>query len=57
MIDILVAPWRVGHHLGRTVYAMVNPEPSDDDIFIGIFDGMDAAAHVVEIHNRGLGLL
>lgn len=43
--------WRTGRKLGRTIYAMVSPEPSDDDVLIGLMDTAELAAHVVEAHN------
>lgn len=43
--------WRVGRKLKRTIYAQWGPEPSDDDMLIGMLDTSWQAAHVVEIHN------
>jgi hypothetical protein len=43
--------WRVGRHLGRTVYAMHGDQPSDHDVFIGIFDTRALAETAVNDHN------
>ena len=43
--------WRTGRHLGRTVYALMGDEPSDEDPFLGIFDSASVAAAVVAEHN------
>lgn len=40
--------------MGRTLYAMVGDEPSDDDEYIGIVDTPDIADRIVEDHNRWL---
>ena len=45
-------PWRVGRKLGRTIYAQVGPEPSDDDELLGLMETESIAASVVEAHNR-----
>ncbi len=44
--------WRVGRKLGRTVYAMHGDEPSDHDVFIGLFDTRALAETAVADHNR-----
>lgn len=49
-----LAEWRVGRKVGRTIYAMVGPEPSDDDELIGVMDNRTVAARCVEDHNRSL---
>lgn len=54
MLDVNVAYWRTGRHLGRTIYAMVALEPSDDDVFIGIMDNADVAEQVITDHNLRL---
>jgi hypothetical protein len=45
-------PWRTGRKVGRTVYAQLGPEPSDDDPLIGLMDTPEMAARVVQDHNR-----
>jgi hypothetical protein len=47
-------PWRVGRKVGRTIYAMVGPEPSDDDVLIGVMDTRPLAERAVAAHNAGL---
>lgn len=44
-------PWRVGRHLGRTVYAMLGDEPSDDDPVLGMLDTPELAAEACAGHN------
>jgi hypothetical protein len=39
--------WRTGRKVGRTIYAQMGPEPSDDDPLIGVMDTPDLAALVV----------
>jgi hypothetical protein len=52
-MDPMTRYWRVGRHLGRTIYAMVDHEnPSDDDVFIGIMESEELAFHVVALHNQ-----
>lgn len=46
-----VCRWRVGHKLGRTVYAMVGETASDDDELLGMMDTPELAALVVNAHN------
>lgn len=46
--------WRVGRKLGRTVYAMVGPVVSDEDVCIGMFDSSLIAKAAVEAHNAAL---
>jgi hypothetical protein len=43
--------WRVGRHLGRTIYEMVGEAPSDEDIFIGIMETKELALLVISAHN------
>lgn len=43
--------WRVGRKVGRTIYAMVGDEPSDDDVLIGMMDSVELAALAVGAHN------
>ena len=44
--------WRVGRKVGRTIYAIVRNEPSDDDVLIGVMDTKALALDAVEAHNR-----
>jgi hypothetical protein len=54
MESVLDMKWRVGHKLGRTIYAIPSDSQGDDDhILIGIMDSADFADHVVADHNRG----
>jgi hypothetical protein len=46
--------WRNGRHVGRTLYAMAGPEPSDSDPLIGVMDTPELAARVVSDHNAAL---
>lgn len=47
--------WRVGHKLGRTIYARRTPATdSDVDGFIGVMDTRKLAEEAVEAHNRSL---
>lgn len=43
--------WRTGRKLGRTIYAQLDQDPSDYDMFIGIMDSPELAQHVVDAHN------
>jgi hypothetical protein len=43
--------WRVGRHLGRTIYLQVDHEPSDADIFLGIMETVELAERVVDCIN------
>ena len=51
MIDVLTAMWRTGRKVGRTIYAMVGEQPSDDDILIGMMDSIEIADRLVHDHN------
>ena len=44
--------WRVGRHLGRTIYEQVGDDPSDDDKVIGMMDTVELARIVVEAVNE-----
>ena len=57
MFDVDNAYWRLGRKLGRTIYAMVALEPSDDDVFLGIMDTAETAGRVVNDHNGMLDLM
>lgn len=39
--------WRTGRKVGRTIYAQLGPEPSDDDPLIGAMDTPELAAQAV----------
>lgn len=56
--DPMMAPmwlvWRQGRKVGRTIYAVVGPEPSDDDILIGVMDTPQLAGEAVNAHNQTL---
>lgn len=43
--------WRVGRKVGRTIYAQVNAEPSNEDRLIGVMDTPALARVAVEAHN------
>jgi hypothetical protein len=47
--------WRVGRHLGRTIYAQVGEEPSDADELLGMMDTVELAERVVQDHNAAEG--
>ena len=47
--------WRVGRKVGRTIYAQIGSEPSDDDPLIGVMDTIAIARAAVEGHNRLMG--
>lgn len=53
-LDPAKLPWRAGRKVGRTVYAQIGAEASDDDILIGLFDTEELAAEAVQAHNRAL---
>lgn len=46
-----VPAWRVGRSVGRTIYRMVGPEASKQDVLIGMMDTPELAAQVVEAVN------
>ncbi len=52
--DILDLRWRAGRKVGRTVYAQLGSEPSDNDPIIGMFDSVELAARAVKDHNSNL---
>lgn len=54
-INLAEAPWRPGRKVGRTIYAMVGPYPSDDDVLIGVMDTPELAEYAVDAHNFFLG--
>ena len=51
MPDPVSLPWRVGRKVGRTIYAVVYGEASDDDILVGMMDTEELAERVVADHN------
>ena len=53
MADPLSLPWRVGRHLGRTIYARLGPVASDDDPVLGMLDTRELAAEACEAHKPG----
>lgn len=56
--DPMAAPnwlfWRVGRKVGRTIYAQLGAEPSDNDRLIGMMDTPDLATEAVSAHNETL---
>lgn len=46
--------WRVGRRVPRHLYALVDAEPSDNDIPIGTLDTPEAALAAVKAHNDAL---
>lgn len=46
------ARWRTGRKVGRTIYAQLGAEPSDDDPLIGVMDTPEIAGRVVEAVNE-----
>ncbi len=46
--------WRTGRKVGRTIYAQLGPEPSDDDPIIGMMDTPELAEQAVRDHNQSL---
>jgi hypothetical protein len=51
MPELADLPWRWGRKVGRTIYAQLGPEPSDDDTLIGTMDTDVLAAVAVAAHN------
>lgn len=52
--DPMSLPWRVGSHVGRTVYAQAGNEASKTDVLIGVMDTPELAARACEGHNHML---
>lgn len=50
-VDYATTRWRTGRKVGRTLYAQLGPEPSDDDPLIGVMDTTELAAEAVAAHN------
>jgi hypothetical protein len=44
-------PWRTERKLGRTIYAQVGYEPSEDDVLIGMMDTAELANEAIVTHN------
>ncbi len=55
MVDVVDAVWRCGRKVGRTIYAQLGDQPSDDDVLIGVMDTSGLAARVVSDHNWLIG--
>jgi len=50
-------PWRVGRKVGRTIYAVVSDDTSDDDVLIGVMDTRELAHTAVVQHNLAVTLI
>lgn len=50
--DYADLPWRVGRTVGRTIYAQLGYDASDDDVLIGVMDSPALAYVAVVGHNR-----
>lgn len=46
--------WRTGRKVGRTIYAQLHPEASNEDELIGMMDTDRLASEAVEYHNAHL---
>ena len=55
-VDLLSLPWRTGRKVGRTMYARLGPEASDEDPLIGMMDTPELAAAAVAAHNYCLNV-
>lgn len=44
--------WRVGRHVGRTVYRQTGTDPDGTDVLIGVMDTPELARQVVDAVNR-----
>jgi hypothetical protein len=47
----LTLQWRVGRHIGRTIYAVSDDAPDGDGVLIGVMDTPELAAEAVQAHN------
>jgi hypothetical protein len=56
MTDFTEVQWRIGRHVGRTVYAQAGPEASDEDSLIGVLDTPEIAAEACKAHNYALAM-
>ncbi len=52
--DPLSLPWRIGSHVGRTVYAQAEDEATKTDVLIGVMDTPELAAEACSGHNERL---
>ena len=52
--DPLSLPWRIGSHVGRTVYAQAGDGASKTDVLIGVMDTPELAAETCAGHNERL---
>lgn len=43
---------RVGRKVGRTLYVQHGPDPSDDDVLVGMVDTAELAGALVDAYNR-----
>lgn len=48
--------WRVGRHVGRTIYEQLGDEPGDNDPLIGVMDTPELAELVVRAVNHHLAM-
>jgi hypothetical protein len=48
---VIETRWRQGRRVGRTVYLQAGPEPSGDDLLIGLMDTPALARRVVDAVN------
>lgn len=44
--------WRTGRKVGRTIYAVVGRDASDNDVLIGVMDTASLANEAVNAHNE-----
>lgn len=52
-MDLILAPWRIGRKVGRTIYAVMG-EGDDQDPLIGVMDTPALAQQAVDGHNAAL---
>ena len=50
-IELAAQRWRTGRRVGRTIYAQIGDQPSDDDPLIGMMDSIGLAIATVRAHN------
>lgn len=48
--------WRTGRKVGRTIYMQTGPEPSDEDILIGMMDTASLAQDAVDAVNASTAM-
>lgn len=51
---VMAGKWRVGRHLGRTLYAQSGPSASSSDIFFGTVDDPAIAQYICSLRNTPL---